>query len=459
MDDIVNTQAIIRGHHAGLQLLAANVGNAAVLPGFGLFPVDVRGLGFFGGVGQAQFAINCGTLAVAHHPAAAIPVGAQQHRAVHGFRQRQKEAVLAVIHTKVAAGLILRGKIPPQDKAQPLVHSGGNFAAVIDHRGNLDRSVAVQIGADQCGVIPQGRFSQVGHARRAVGLQKSGFRVIHYNRTCQAGAGSTGPAIHHQIVAIVRTNARVQGRTAAVITNRKGLGGAEAILGVGQQLQVQAAALLLSRQGQYQILGALSARQVGKDHFGVCLLDDDLQAILGVQIHHHITVALGAGIADKDLQGIFIPQMGGVHAFHLAGKPFCRLRHPPAVFLGRFQNSQVHIARRGIQRVQHGGFILAVTIPIAKQKRGKKISAGRVFQGRGYTKGAVERLLYGARLAGSLRRAQQGFHIAAGYGRTAGKQQRGCQCARGAAAAVWHGYFPSPAWFPGTICTPDKYRL
>ena len=35
MDDIVNTQAIIRGHHAGLQLLAANVGNAAVLPGFG----------------------------------------------------------------------------------------------------------------------------------------------------------------------------------------------------------------------------------------------------------------------------------------------------------------------------------------------------------------------------------------------------------------------------------------
>ena len=111
------------------------------------------------------------------------------------------------------------------------------------------------------------------------------------------------------------------------------------------------------------------------------------------------------------------------------------------------------------QRVQHGGFILAVTIPIAKQKRGKKIAAGRVFQGRGYTKGAVERLLYGARLAGSLRRAQQGFHIAAGYGRTAGKQQRGCQCARGAAAAVWHGYFPSPAWFPGTICTPDKYRL
>ena len=99
----------------------------------------------------------------------------------------------------------------------------------------------------------------------------------------------------------------MQGRTAAVIPNRKGLGGAEAILGVGQQLQVQAAALLLSRQGQYQILGALSARQVGKDHFGVCLLDDDLQAILGVQIHHHITVALGAGIADKDLQGIFIP--------------------------------------------------------------------------------------------------------------------------------------------------------
>ena len=249
----------------------------------------------------------------------------------------------------------------------------------------------------------------------------------------------------------------MQGRTAAVITNRKGLGGAEAILGVGQQLQVQAAALLLSGQGQYQILGALSARQVGKDHFGVCLLDDDLQAILGVQIHHHITVALGAGIADKDLQGIFIPQMGGVHAFHLAGKPFCRLRHPPAVFLGRFQNGQVHIARRGIQRVQHGGFILAVTIPIAKQKRGKKIAAGRVFQGRGYTKGAVERLLYSARLAGSLRRAQQGFHIA--DGRTAGKQQRGCQCARGAAAAVWHGCFPSPAWFPGTICTPDKYRL
>ena len=72
--------------------------------------------------------------------------------------------------------------------------------------------------------------------------------------------------------------------------------------------------------------------------------------------------------------------MGGVHAFHLAGKPFCRLRHPPAVFLGRFQNSQVHIARRGIQRVQHSGFILAVTIPIAKQKRGKKIAAAGYFR-------------------------------------------------------------------------------
>ena len=218
----------------------------------------------------------------------------------------------------------------------------------------------------------------VAQARRMVRLQRAGLGIIQDNVRYHRVA--VGPGIHHQVGSIIPASARVQGRASVVAARaqRQCLDGAELAVHIGQQLQGHAAHLIF-RQGQHQVGSVLLAGQVGQQQLGVALADDGGDVLPIILIHHAIAVTLGAAVADDQLLGLGVFQVGSVEVFYFAGQAFHRAADPPAVFAAGFQHSQADVGAGGVGSIQHSGFVLTVTVPIAKGKGRQEITAGRVF--------------------------------------------------------------------------------